>query len=216
MNILILASALAGLASQPAAPDPTPQSPPAGPSVYPVTARLTLSRDAASACIAGGDSGCLVALGDRARLAYEQWMGNLFRPVAEGATPDLEIVVTSILGEIATTSGSRTATVVTRTKVVSPRTGEIDEFRGLAHAPLPARGDESVAGAALQAVDDSVRSFARSFARSEKVARWLLGRGVRPADPSVIHSSYPLTARLSLQPQAASACVPDEASKCLL
>jgi hypothetical protein len=212
MNSLILASVLAGLASPPATADVADAKPP----VYPLTARLTLSPEAAAACIASETSRCVVQAGNRARVAYQDLIGNLFRPVAGGATPDLDIVIVSIFSETATTSGSRSVTVITRAQIVAPRTGEVDELRAIAYSPVPSFGDGSVAGAGLKALDECIARFPRLFADSEKVARWLVGRGFKPADLSAIHSTYGLTAKVALQPEAANACVPDEAGKCIV
>ncbi|HET7785281.1 MAG TPA: hypothetical protein VFL36_04880 [Myxococcales bacterium] len=211
MCVLALAGVLASLAFPPATPNPAQAEPPA----YPLTARLTFSPEAASACISGEDSACVVPVGNRARGEYQNLVGKLFQPVPEGAAANLEIIVVSIATDTASTFDERTVTVTSRVLIAAP-TGEIDELRAVARAPAPGRVVGSVADAGLRALDETIARFPHLFAQSEKVARWMVDRGLKGANLSAIRSAYRLTARLALAPEAATACVPDEDSRCVL
>jgi hypothetical protein len=148
-----------------------------------LTARLSLQPQAASACVPDEASKCVVGIGDQVRTAYERAIRRMFRPLAEGATPDVEIEVTSVRAETGPTIGGRSVTVNARARITAPASGEIGEVSTWGEALVLGPDDDSIGGAGLRAMDDAVAGFPAAFAGSERIEQWLLGRGVSPLEP---------------------------------
>lgn len=155
----------------------------AGAATYPVSARLTVAPMERQHCVqttGGGRKDCSVV--EQARLAYEAVIGTMFE---QRSPADLELVLTVEDAQIfEQVNGGLSFDMVVRISIRTPAGEELDRIDSDGRTGVTT--GSAVYAAAAEAAKGAAHDFEVRYARSEAVARYLVGHNIAKAEAVTI------------------------------